>query len=150
MNSFRVCASHYRTQCTPSHLLVTLVSMLSVCAGVASLFHCVRNSGSAGPPMPICTGYGDSFENNSSLRQESNNGPGMTQSELMQGQSLQLLFDGFTRCDQTAIHCQRLTHSDSIRNCRHARAVIAHWALKSCWFHRCIVSRRDEHYDSRA
>ena len=86
----------------------------------------------------------------SSSRQESNNGPGMTQSELMQGQSLQLLFDGFTRCDQTAIHCQRLTHSDSIRNCRHARAVIAHWALKSCWFHRCIVSRRDEHYDSRA
>ena len=53
----------YHSQVATSHLLVTLVSMWSVCAGVASLFHCVRNSWSAGSSMPICTGYNESLEN---------------------------------------------------------------------------------------
>ena len=34
----------YHSQVATSHLLVTLVSMWSVCAGVASLFHCVRTA----------------------------------------------------------------------------------------------------------
>ena len=53
----------YHSQVATSHLLVTLVSMWSVCAGVASLFHCVRNSWSAESSIPICTDNSESYEN---------------------------------------------------------------------------------------
>ena len=74
-----------------------------------------------------------------SLRQEIYNGSEVTQREMTQGQRVQLLFDGSATCDQKAINYKRPTTITIFRICRHARAVIAQCALRSCGFHRCMA-----------
>ena len=88
--------------------------MLHVCARVASPSHCVRQRKRWAIYAHLHKPRRHSRKYHSSLKQESNNGSEATQSEMKQGQSLQLLFDGSTRGDQKAINCQRPIHSLSI------------------------------------